>query len=121
MLSYILILGFGYDHLILYTDLSSAFDFSFAVLASSYPENCGKPVISPDIPDLSADERIIHGTEAVPHSFPWQVSIMDELDGHYCGASILSPNWVLTAAHCAKIIWIGVLYSDEVALGQHNR
>ena len=80
------------------------------------------PAIPPDVPEnMNKDQRIIHGTETVPHSFPWQVSIMDELSGHYCGGSVLSPNWVITAAHCAKIIWIGVLYSDEVALGQHDR
>lgn len=57
----------------------------------------------------------------MPHSFPWQVSIKGEIDEHYCGASFLSPNWVLTAAHCANIVFIGEYFGDVVVLGQHDR
>ena len=32
--------------------------------AFSYPDNCGKPVISPDVPEFEeSNGRIIHGTE----------------------------------------------------------
>jgi len=43
--------------------------------------------------------RIINGIEAKPDEFPWIVSL--RVDGmHYCGASLIAPQVVLTAAHC---------------------
>ncbi|XP_057368910.1 brachyurin-like [Daphnia carinata] len=58
--------------------------------------------------------RIVGGTEAVPHSAPWQVAIF--IDGQYfCGGSLISNEWVLTAAHCAdNAIFFNIL------LGSHN-
>ena len=79
-------------------------------------EECGRPVITP-----YNEDRIINGEEVTPHSFPWQVSIKGKADPHYCGASLLSPNWVLTAAHCAEIVFIGTYYGDVVVVGQHDR
>ena len=38
--------------------------FSVLCLAQSYPDDCGKPAISPDVPnDENSNGRIIHGTE----------------------------------------------------------
>jgi len=81
---------------------------------------CGEPEISPKLPG----QKILNGEEATPHSFPWQVSITGALNydaDHYCGASILSPSWVLTAAHCAEIVYIGTYTGDVVWLGMHDR
>ena len=36
------------------------------------PKSCGKPAITPDVPEMI---RVINGEEAVPHSWPWQISI----------------------------------------------
>ena len=42
--------------------------------------------------------RIIGGRESEPNSWPWQVYITD---GRYaCGASLISKQWLVTAAHC---------------------
>lgn len=48
----------------------------------------------------SNGERITGGTEAVPNSLPWQVAIFID-DKYFCGGSLISADWVLTAAHCA--------------------
>lgn len=48
--------------------------------------------------------RIVGGDIATPGDWPWQVTYdwvgNTGNPGHWCGASIISPNWIVTAAHC---------------------
>jgi len=51
------------------------------------------------------DDRIINGQEVNITQVPWQVAVLsssqpDDFLAQNCGASILSENWVLSAAHC---------------------
>ncbi|XP_031774629.1 chymotrypsin B-like [Apis florea] len=43
--------------------------------------------------------RLVGGQNAIPHEFPWMVSISRK-GGHFCGGTILNSKYVLTAAHC---------------------
>ncbi|XP_022088751.1 uncharacterized protein LOC110978241 [Acanthaster planci] len=53
--------------------------------------------------DTSRLSRILGGTDAMPGRWPWLGSIQyqfgDEL-AHRCAASLLNPEWAITAAHC---------------------
>ncbi|MFN8446364.1 MAG: trypsin-like serine protease [Caldilineaceae bacterium] len=49
--------------------------------------------------------QIIGGKEAQPGAWPWQVALntAETANGplfFYCGGTLITPNWVLTAAHC---------------------
>lgn len=47
-------------------------------------------------------QKIVGGIEASVGEFPFQVSIQSNYGGHFCGGSLIKPNWVLTAAHCVQ-------------------
>ncbi|CAG0905517.1 unnamed protein product [Cyprideis torosa] len=44
--------------------------------------------------------RIINGNNAQLGWFPHQVSLQTSSGFHFCGGSIISQEWIVTAAHC---------------------
>jgi len=58
--------------------------------------------------------RIVGGEEATPHSFPWMAALFVN-DEWFCGGTLISDEWVLTAGHCAKDA-----SSMRIMLGAHN-
>merc|ERR1712142_57398 len=62
----------------------------------------------------AAAERIVGGFEAEPNQWPWQVALFVD-NAWFCGGSLISENYVLTAAHCVD----GASYYDIMA-GAHN-
>ena len=57
---------------------------------------------------------IVGGEEASPHSWPWTVAVFID-SAWFCGGSLISEHYVLTAAHCAE----GAAYFD-LLLGVHD-
>merc|ERR1712098_775943 len=59
-------------------------------------------------------DRIVGGFEAEPNQWPWQVALFVD-NAWFCGGSLISENYVLTAAHCVD----GASYFDIMA-GAHT-
>ncbi|XP_029464717.1 chymotrypsinogen B-like [Rhinatrema bivittatum] len=94
------------------TNMNFLWALSLATIGIVYGQDCGIPAIPPVVSNL---QRIINGEEAVPGSWPWQVSLQYN-GNHYCAGSIINENWILTAAHCDP--WPGI---DFIVMGEHDR
>uniref|UniRef100_A0A8C2IHZ6 Zgc:171592 n=1 Tax=Cyprinus carpio TaxID=7962 RepID=A0A8C2IHZ6_CYPCA len=80
-----------------------------ALVASAL--GCGVPAIKPQ----TIGSRIVNGQNAISGSWPWQVSLQLPSGFHFCGGSLISQNWVLTAAQCAVVVDY-----HSVILGEHD-
>ncbi|XP_055087586.1 ovochymase-1 isoform X3 [Periophthalmus magnuspinnatus] len=69
------------------------------------------------LPETEEETRIIGGEEALFHSWPWQVSLTF-ITMPACGGAILSPFWVLSAAHCFRRYIKASLWT--VLAGKHD-
>ncbi|XP_068410842.1 ovochymase-2 [Eschrichtius robustus] len=61
---------------------------------------CGQSLVkSRSLNYLNIFSRIVGGRQVEKGSYPWQVSLKRR-QKHVCGGTIISPEWVITAAHC---------------------
>ncbi|XP_039997508.1 serine protease 27-like [Xiphias gladius] len=61
--------------------------------------------------------RIVGGQNASPGSWPWQATLISN-NGPFCAGSLISSQWVLTAAHCLTEF---ERQTTTVYLGRHNQ
>ena len=46
--------------------------------------------------------RILYGEEADINEYPWQISMWID-QSHFCGGTLVTDQWVVTAAHCVDL------------------
>ncbi|MEQ2280090.1 hypothetical protein AMECASPLE_016184, partial [Ameca splendens] len=72
--------------------------------------------------------RIIGGVEATLGRWPWQVSLYYS-NRHTCGGSIITSQWIVTAAHCVHnyrlpqvsswVVYAGIVTRSSAKIAQH--
>nr|XP_054763865.1 uncharacterized protein LOC129270519 [Lytechinus pictus] len=59
---------------------------------------------------LKPEPLIVGGQLAQHGEWPWIASLLEN-DNPLCGATLITPDWLLTAAHCIQILNDGSVYS----------
>jgi secreted trypsin-like serine protease len=89
-----------------------AFCFFLLLIRASPLQKCQNKIV----PQKTLGPRIISGYEASLGQLPWQAGITfeGEENNWFCGGSIISSEWILTAGHCidgasAAAVYVGVV------------
>lgn len=90
---------------------------NFASRALKNAETCGINKFG------AAEDKIVGGREARPHTYPWLASLWVEdtdygVDDHMCGAAVINKQFLLTAAHC--FAGYEQATSWKAVLGEHD-
>ncbi|XP_058053419.1 brachyurin-like [Anopheles bellator] len=67
--------------------------------------------------------RVTNGQEATPGQFPYQIALLSEFNTGtgLCGGSVLTNNYILTAAHCVISGATTLANGGTAIMGAHNR
>ncbi|XP_052224327.1 uncharacterized protein LOC127839977 [Dreissena polymorpha] len=89
-------------------ELTSTCPYNTAVKLNCQPRECGKR-------QVTTQSFIVGGEDAAPGAWPWQVAL-HFFGSYFCGGSLITPEFVLTAAHCVEkyrnqpgdlTVWLG--------------
>ncbi|XP_034990448.2 prostasin [Zootoca vivipara] len=96
--------------LLLFGSVFFSCSHSAAIGANSTQQGfCGVPAMG----------RIMGGMNAQHGQWPWQVSLSSSsTNSHLCGASLIAPQWLVTAAHCFPAR--SDIADYDVVLGAHR-
>ena len=78
-------------------------------------------------PQHSRTTRIVGGDQSASDDWPWMVALIDNnasVIDPFCGGSLVSPSWVVTAAHCVEnesYSSFEIYYGDTDVNGENGR
>jgi len=67
--------------------------------------------------------RVVNGDQAELGSHPWAVSLEQESGAYFCGGSIISNRYIVTAAHCVtkgQRVWVHIGDHDKTTSSETN-
>jgi Trypsin len=85
----------GYELLYLHRGVTCTKSLKYCCIAGEISQLHGSKL-------FPAGDRIVGGSTASSGEIPWQVSIQTSSGFHLCGGSIISKDYILTAAHCSE-------------------
>ncbi|XP_053310254.1 transmembrane protease serine 3 [Spea bombifrons] len=79
-----------------------------------------KCVLCGSRPNYSPSTRIVGGNASAEGQWPWQASLIYQ-GIHLCGGSLITSQWIVTAAHCVYDLFFPESWSVQVGHVNHQR